>query len=355
MVDQNVIDCLDGALRNRAARVDRALLTGNLKALTEQFERRAEITVRRINGHLPACHRHLAHISFCEAPEYGAVAIEDRYDYIVLNIGLVPTLMDFFQRMMATAGLWPAFGKQAADPSRDEWPATENLPAHILWTVLPKRAPEDPLRTALAVVFMSECFDLIVRHEFAHLVLGHTAADCQSALKDDPIAVQALELVADGHSAIWGLDMLRHWPQASDRIPRPVDAGYLEFHRTPDDAIVNYLLAIFFVFRLMDETVWNSHTLPMRHHPPAPIRFHAVCIHLLEHFTNAGDAEGHARVLRTMQEIWELGEFIFAKTLNRKPNTEVKRLTLSEETECHYNFISDRAKIMPQRWFGLAQ
>jgi hypothetical protein len=355
MVEQDVLHCLDNALRKRAARVDTGLLAGNLKALTEQFERRAEITVSRINGHLPANHRRLVHISFCEAPGYGAVAIEDRYDYIVLNIGLVPTLMDFFQRMMATAGLWPAFGKQAADPSREQWPATEDLPAHMLWNVLPERAPEDPLRTALAVVFMSECFDLIVRHEFAHLVLGHTAAHCQSVIKDDPIAVQALELAADGHSAIWGLNTLRSWSQASpNRIPRPIDAGYLEFHRTPDDAMVNYLLSIFFVFRLMDETGWNSHTLPMWHHPPAPIRFHTVCIHLLEHFTNAGDAEDYTRVLRAMQEIWELGEFIFAKTLNRKPNTEVKRLTLSEESECHYNLISDRAKTMQQRWFGLA-
>ena len=221
---------------------------------------------------------------------------------MVLNIGLVPTLTDFFQRMMATAGLWPAFGKQATDPSRDQWPATENLPAHILWNVLPKRAPEDPLRTALAVVFMTECFDLIVRHEFAHLVLGHTGADCQCDVKDDPIAVQALELAADGHSANWGLNTLRYWSQPHDRITRPVDVGYREFHRTPDDAMVNYLLSNFFVFRLMDETSWNGHTLPMLHHPPAPIRFHTVCIHLLEHFTNAGDAEDYARVLRTMQE-----------------------------------------------------
>jgi hypothetical protein len=355
MVEQDVLDCLDNALIGRAARVDTTLLTGNLKALTEQFERRAKITVRRINGYLHANHQRFAHISFCEAPGYGAVAIEGRYDYIVLNIGLVPTLTDFFQRMMATAGLWPAFGRQAADPSREQWPVTENLPAHILWNVLPNCAPEDPLRNTLAAVFICECFDLIVRHEFAHLILGHTAADCRSAVKDDPLAVQALELAADGHSAIWGLNTLRYWSQARNRVARPVDAGYQEFHRTPDDAMVNYLLSIFFVFRLMDETDWTSHTLPMRHHPPAPIRFHTVCIHLLEHFTNTGEVENHSRLLRLMEEIWELGEFIFAKTLNRKPKTEVKRLTLSEGSERHYNLLSDRAKTMQQSWFGLAQ
>ena len=255
--------------------IDTALLAGNLKALTEQFERRARITVSRINGHLPANHRRLAHISFCEAPGYGAVAIKDRYDYIVLNIGLVPTLTDFFQRMMATAGLWPAFGKQPTDPSRDEWPATENLPAHTLWNVLPQRAPDDPLRAALAVVFMSECFDLIVRHEFAHLVLGHTAADCQSVVKDDPIAVQALELAADGHSAIWGLNTLRYWSQPHDRITRPVDAGYWEFHRTPDDAMVNYLRSQFLCvssdgYDRLEQPYASNAASPACNHRPLP-------------------------------------------------------------------------------------
>ena len=52
---------------------------------------------------------------------------------------------------------------------------------------------------------MGECFALIVRHEFAHLVLKHLAADAQRIVKGDPIARQALELAADGHAAIWGL------------------------------------------------------------------------------------------------------------------------------------------------------
>jgi hypothetical protein len=129
--------------------------------------------------------------------------------------------------------------------------------------------------------------------------------------------------------------------------------AYREFHRTPDSALINYLLAIFFVFRLMDETDWNNHTLGVGH-PPAPMRFHAACIHLVDHFKQAGDADGEARVVRAMQEIWELGEVIFAATLRTKPNPDIKRLTLSDMSEQHYNRLSDRAETLPQHLFGLS-
>ena len=60
--------------------------------------------------------------------------------------------------------------------------------------------------------------------------------------------------------------------------------------------MVNYLLVIFFLFRLMDETDWNNRTLSNRLHPSAPLRFHATCIHLIEHFKQNGDAQGEAQI-----------------------------------------------------------
>jgi hypothetical protein len=352
--DQDVLDCLDNFLlaRNRPSRVDLNTLPGNLKALVAEFGRRASITVRRINDTLPPGGRCLTHIFFCQAPRYGAFAMRDKYNFIVLNIGLVPTLTDFFQRMMATTGLWPDVGRPAIRPPDDRSCAAD-VPAHLLWNVLPQRAPGDPIRMALATVFMSECFDLIVRHEFAHLMLGHLAADAQRIVKSDPIARQALELAADGHAAIWGLHSLQRMPAILEGRTGIVTSAYREFHLTPRDGLINYLLVIFLVFRLMDETDWNNHAFG-RGHPPAPMRFHATCIHLVEHFKQAGDAEGEARVLEAMQEIWELGEIIFARTLGREPNPGIKCLTLSQTSEQHYNQMSDRAQTLPQRLFGLA-
>jgi hypothetical protein len=351
LIGQDVLDCLDNALaaQKRPARVDPNMMKG----LVAEFGRRASITVRHINNGVLASQRCPAHVFFCEAPSYGAFAMRAEHSFIVLNIGLIPTLLDFFQRMMATAGLWPDVGKQRTCRDSEESGAADAFPAHTLWNVLPQRAPDDPLRTALATVFMGECFDLIVRHEFAHLVLRHLAADAQLIVKSDLIARQALELAADGHAAIWGLHFLRHMPAIVERRTGIVVDAYREFHRTPDDALTNYLLAIFFVFRLMDERDWNNHTLG-RGHPPAPMRFHAVCIHLVDHFKQTGDADGEARVMQATQEIWELGETIFAATLGRKPNPDIKRLTLSEMSEQHYNRMSDRAQTLPQHLFGLA-
>jgi hypothetical protein len=117
--------------------------------------------------------------------------------------------------------------------------------------------------------------------------------------------------------------------------------------------MLNYLVAMFFVFRLSDESAWSNETLTSRRHPPAPIRFHAACIHLVEHFKFTGEADCEGQLLRAMHEIWEFGEVIFAQTLKRKPDPWVKHNTLSEESERHYNLLYDRGQTLPQSLFGL--
>jgi hypothetical protein len=111
MIDQDVIDCLDKALSSlprRRLRVDTAaMMAGNLKALAVHFERRAKILVDRITRKIPSHKRRPTYTFFCEGPIYGAFALHDRYDYIVLHLGITPTLTDFCQRMMAIPGLWP--------------------------------------------------------------------------------------------------------------------------------------------------------------------------------------------------------------------------------------------------------
>ena len=331
---QDIPTCVAKMLaeRNKPLRVDVGSLAGNLKALAEQFQKRAEAVVRRTNAFLRTRRRCDAQIAFCEAVKYGAFAMHGQYDFIVLNVGLVPTLTDFFQRMMATAGLWPNIGEQDSLSESEPFSVPDGFRAHMLWNVLPARAPSDALRTALATVFMSECFDFIVRHELAHLVLGHLRDDARST-RADPVALHALECFADGHAAIWGLEPLRDMPRKIGRIPNPLGEAYKEFHGSPDDAFTNYLLAIFFVLRLMDETDWTERTFATNSHPPAPMRFNVVCIHLVYYFKQIGDKDGQSRVLRTMQHIWELGERTFAATLGIEPNPDIKRLTLSELSE----------------------
>ena len=111
MVDQDVINRLDNALLSLdrpRPRVDTAAMpTGFLKDLTIQFERRAKIVVRRISAEFLSRKRPATHVFFCEDPNYGALALHDRHDYIVLHVGIIPTVLDFCVRMMATPGLWP--------------------------------------------------------------------------------------------------------------------------------------------------------------------------------------------------------------------------------------------------------
>jgi len=341
------------AERNKPPRVDIGSLVGDRSKLVKPFQERAEAVMRRANAFLPARRRCEARVTFCEAPGYGGFAMHGQYDFVVLNIGLVPTLTDFFLRMMATADLWPSFGEQGSLAKSKAFSVPEGFRAHMLWNVIPERAPSDALRTAFATVFMSECFDFIVRHELAHLVLGHLRDDAR-LIRADPVGVHALEFFADGHAAIWGLEPLGDMPRKIDRIQGPVGKAYKEFHRSSDDAFTNYLLAIFFVLRLMDETEWNEHTLASTAHPPAPMRFHGVCIHLVDYFKQIGNTEGESRVLRTMQAIWECGERAFAATLGVEPNPDIKRLTLSDLSEAHYERMSEKTRSLPPHLFDLS-
>jgi hypothetical protein len=291
---------------------------------------------------VPAEKRRPTYVFFCENETYGAFALRGRYDYIVLHIGTVPALLDFYIRMMAKAELW----KNIGDPAS---------------------ASDDPARLAFATVFVGECLSFLVRHELAHLVLGHCEfvapkgrpatiedTDGQFPAGADPLTFQALEVVADGHAAIWGVVRLPLILTVLGRHPNGIDEAHRAFQRTPDEAMRNYLLAMYFVFRLFYETTWDSGALTSHAHPPAPLRFHVACLHLLEYFTNAGDIEAQARLKKAAQEIWELGEFIFSETLEQAPDLNTKRQVLSEDSERHFEFVRARALTLPPSLSGLS-
>ena len=186
-------------------------------------------------------------------------------------------------------------------------------------------------------------------HEFAHLLLGHLDRHTQS----DPPANQALEFAADGHAAIWGIEKNFNMPQMFGRIPHRVDAAYRTFHNTPDGAILDYLLSMFFVFRLMDESSWKNEVLIRRSHPPASMRFHAACIHLDEHFGRTANIVAQNQLKRAMQKVWNMGEALFARAFEREPNFDIERRTMTEECERHWERVSDRAQGLPRTLFGL--
>jgi hypothetical protein len=354
LAEEDVLDCLDLALssRRRHARIYTAGLPV-AGVLVKRFEERAAKEIALHVRRVASDRRRPTYAFFCENPAYGALAIRDRYDFVVLNIGIVPVIVDFCGRMMATEELWAGVGGVHR--------------ASKATAAVQSGFPDNPVRMAFAIVFASECFDFIVRHELAHLALGHCEFLCQngqgSSMEDsdgrvgaeiNPIVVQTLELAADGHAAIWGIEKLPHVRKRLGRLPSGIDDAYRWFHRTPDDSMLNYLLAMFFVFRLFDETAWDNASLASRSHPPAPIRFHTACIHLAEYFKMSGNAEAEDQLSRAMQEVWHVGEIMFAEVQGRTPDHLILRRTMSEESERHYGRLSDKARTLPQSLFGLS-
>lgn len=248
--------------------------------------------------------------------------MREKYDYIILRFGIALRLTHFCERMMSNPELWPDIRDRVA-------------------------------RNALAVIFMGECFDFVVRHEVAHLVLGHVDPD-GIAVGRDPIVAQTLELVADDHAASWGLEDFAHISGITGSLPVDIGDGYREFHSTPEDAMLNYLLAIYFVFRIRDEAPWDPDTLAHRSHSPASMRFHAACIHLNETLKRNGNSEMQRHFLQARTMVWERGESIFAKVLDREPDLRLEDRTMSDECEKLYERMSEQARILPQHFFGLA-
>jgi hypothetical protein len=340
--DQDVLDCLDHFLSTNGydARID-TFAPIFARNLVFQFERRAKAQVARLLRSVQSAKRRPAHVFLNATERYGAFALRDRYDFIVLYISLVPIITDFCLRTMEHQGLWTHVGAGS-------------------------NAPDDHTRHALSVVFASECFDFIVRHELAHLVHGHCEFRSSNGgpgrMEDidgrippgaDPITVQALEFAADCQAAIWGMQNLPLIRQVLGRRTGVVDEAYRAFHRTNKVAVRNYLLVLFFVFRLFYETTWSSEALAIKSHPPAPIRFHVVCMRLHEHFQEQQDAEALEHFTEAMQEVWELGEFIFAQSFDSAPDFNAKRQVMEQESEQHFLRVRERARTLPQSLFEL--
>ena len=324
MAEQHIVDHLDRVLaqEGRHRRIDISEMPDNIiKVLVSQCEPRAQHVVACVNSIIRSEKTRPVYVFFCEDERYGGFVIEDTSIYIVINIGVIIRLCHFCERMMARPQLWPEI-----DASGFE---------------------------AFAVAITFECFDLIVRHELAHALLGHWVFKSSFRGEKEKLALvsQALEFVADGHAALWGYAALAKFAEATKERPSKAAEGYRQFHRTRADTLRNYVLSLFFTFRIMDEEIPSEAALANASHPPASFRFNVACIHLGEHFKRAGDTDALNQLIEL--NTWERGETNFATLLDRTPDNHIRHWTLSDESERIYNTISEAAKTLPPSLFSL--
>jgi hypothetical protein len=304
------------------------------------------------------------HLFFCENMDYGAFVGKDKYNFIVLYIGVVPSLYDFFLRLMAVKDFWPDIGETKTSPAESN--STDDFRAWESWAKLPPEIPEDENRKAFAIYFAKQSLEFLVRHELAHILLGHcdyleekqrpaVIDDSTNALpeKIDPLVVQALESAADGCAAIMGYEKLRHAPKLFGKFPEPVDQAIRRFHRTEDEAIEHYILVLFLSFRLFDQRAWDEKEILAHRHPPAPFWFWAACIVLLEYLNQNADHEGATKIQRAMQRIWEIGETMFATALKRQPDPNPKEQVMSKASEDHVEAMEKCRSELPEHLFSI--
>lgn len=309
------------------------------------------------------------HLFFCEDETYGAFAEKDVHNFIVLNLGVIPTLYDFFNRLLSVSSFWPGIGTAVDEENiSPEHIEAVRLPAWKSWAALPAKVPDDVSRVAFAIIFATHCLEFLVRHELAHILLGHCdlmeIKQCGAYMDDtddrlpdqiDPILIQSLEMTADVHAAILGYEKLLHEPKLFGTFPDPIDRAYRHFHQTQQEAIEHYLLTLFFVFRLLDqgEQAWNGDKILLHRHPPAAFRFHAACVHLLAHLQSHGRSTEADGVQRAMQKVWDIGETMFATALGRQPDPNPKDHATSEQSEKHFELLQNCLANLPETFSTL--
>lgn len=79
-----------------------------LGSVAAHLVRRAELVVQRVMNYVPEKKRRRPHIFFCENEQYGAFALRHKYEYIVLQFGLILRLTHFSERMMSES--WTVAG-----------------------------------------------------------------------------------------------------------------------------------------------------------------------------------------------------------------------------------------------------
>jgi len=324
MAEQHIVDHLDRILAQtgRHRRIDISEMPDNvIKMMVSKCEPRAQHVVDCVNSIIQSDKIRPVYVCFCEDERYGGFVIEDTCIYIIINVGVIVRLYHFCERMMSHPQLWPEIEASGFE--------------------------------AFAVTMTFECFDLIVRHELAHALLGHWAFKSTFRGEKEKLALvsQALEFVADGHAALWGYAALAKIAEATKTHPSKAAEGYRQFHRTRSDALQHYVLSLFFTFRIMDEEIPSAAALANASHPPASFRFNVASIHLREHFKRAGDTEALKQLIE--MNTWERGETIFATLLDRTPDSHIRHWTLSDESERIYNTISEVAQTLPPSLFSL--
>jgi hypothetical protein len=212
------------------------------------------------------------------------------HGFIYISFGVVLLIYDIFYRMLARPDILPNIGNAAAETAREPFcsdgiqsdynalkdsRATGNLSLADTW-------PRDPSRKSLAEQLAGYALDFLVRHEFAHVIYGHSEYAAKEGIpfiqirsfsNTAPIGLtlQAIEMNADTFAAVNGFaDGLIFQDKESVIRRGTLERGSGIIH--PDDPpIQDFAFAICILFWMIDEQVDPS-KLEELYHPPAPQR-----------------------------------------------------------------------------------
>jgi hypothetical protein len=234
------------------------------------------------------------HFDFVNGAGVNAFATRFNGEYcIAINSGVILVLSLLYGHAFADRKFLPHVGdldQEAPNPPRLSF-----LVADALEMIQAGALPVLPLgevRMGYFRHFVETAFDFLVSHEFAHIANGHVdylAANqglpCLAEFGGDGVSDsvkltrQTLEMDADSSAVGDGVGTVLRKISNIASIPAPWD----QFYRDPSEALLNWYIAIFSLFRLFGDSHFTSDALKKSWYPPVRMRQFMAGVTAREH------------------------------------------------------------------------
>jgi hypothetical protein len=269
---------------------------------------------------------------FYESPEgelqaYAIERVNETPGFIAVSTYCVVSIGFFFRAALAHGQILVDFGDPTQELSALEMGAGPHLSAR----------PRDPERLRLVHLLTMRAMRFLTAHEMTHILNGHlryrlgvgapsTIAEArQMLLPKDAVVSQTLEMDADSGAVVDCMPFVIF----AERDPQePARLGCHPVYQKPEAALRLWLFAVYGFCRLMED---DARQVPIEQasHPSPMMRIQMIMGTLLEFLRR----EKLDRLVNILPDLIEAtirdGEAAYAAVLNREPDIEPLRLTLT--------------------------
>jgi hypothetical protein len=271
----------DEAMEPYGGRLDRGAIGPSLTRLFDLERGRALSFLSNAQNSVAKLPR--IHFDFVNGTGVNAFATRFNGEYCIgINSGVILILSLLFGRAFASPRFLPHIGD--VEQELENSPRLPFLPSDVLDMIragaLPV-LPRDEVRMGYFRHFVENAYDFLVSHELAHIANGHVdylavndgtpflaEFEAESVGSRCKLTRQTLEMDADSSAVGDAVMTVLGKAEGVASIPAPWD----QFYRDPSEALLNWYIAIYSLFRVFGDSRFTSGVLKESWYPPMRMR-----------------------------------------------------------------------------------